>query len=80
MNYWAFYHLLIKLLLSIDSEIDQMYKIYCILGMPDSTCFTIGANNSRLLDFVGHEVVSVRMRSHNYSVVKYYCFIIFSFF
>ncbi|WJX66607.1 cyclin-dependent kinase [Trifolium repens] len=25
--------------------------------MPDSTCFTIGANNSRRLDFVGHEVV-----------------------
>ncbi|KAK2435911.1 cyclin-dependent kinase F-4 [Trifolium repens] len=43
--------------LSIDSEIDQLYKIYCILGMPDSTCFTIGANNSRRLDFVGHEVV-----------------------
>ncbi|KEH18117.1 serine/threonine-protein kinase MHK isoform X2 [Medicago truncatula] len=41
-----------------ESEIDQMYKIYCILGMPDSTCFTIGANNSRLLDFVGHEVVA----------------------
>jgi len=70
MNYWAFYHHLIKLLLSIDSEIDQMYKIYCILGMPDSTCFTIGANNSRLLDFVGHEVVSVRMCSYNCSVVK----------
>ncbi|KAI5422962.1 hypothetical protein KIW84_046109 [Lathyrus oleraceus] len=40
-----------------ESEIDQLYKIYCILGMPDSTCFTIGANNSRLLDFVRHEVV-----------------------
>ncbi|CAJ2635064.1 unnamed protein product [Trifolium pratense] len=40
-----------------ESEIDQLYKIYCILGMPDSTCFTIGANNSRRLDFVGHEVV-----------------------
>ncbi|XP_027334528.1 serine/threonine-protein kinase MHK isoform X2 [Abrus precatorius] len=40
-----------------ESEIDQLYKVYSILGMPDSTAFTIGANNSRLLDLVGHEVV-----------------------
>lgn len=52
---------LIKFLFSIDSEIDQLYKIYGILGMPDSTAFTIGASNSQLLDIVAHEVVSVRV-------------------
>ena len=51
----------IKFLFSIDSEIDQLYKIYVILGMPDSTAFTIGASNSQLLDIVAHEVVSVRV-------------------
>ncbi|KAL2965807.1 hypothetical protein AAZX31_16G081600 [Glycine max] len=40
-----------------ESEIDQLYKIYGILGMPDSTAFTIGENNSQLLDVVAHEVV-----------------------
>ncbi|KAL2659102.1 hypothetical protein AAZX31_03G077900 [Glycine max] len=40
-----------------ESEIDQLYKIYGILGMPDSTAFTIGASNSQLLDIVAHEVV-----------------------
>ncbi|XP_061337723.1 serine/threonine-protein kinase MHK [Gastrolobium bilobum] len=40
-----------------ESEIDQLYKIYRVLGMPDLTAFTIGANDSRLLDIVGHEAV-----------------------
>ncbi|KAI4354236.1 hypothetical protein L6164_003122 [Bauhinia variegata] len=40
-----------------ESELDQLYKIYCILGTPDLTAFPIGANKSRLLDLVGHEVV-----------------------
>ncbi|CAJ1949571.1 unnamed protein product [Sphenostylis stenocarpa] len=46
-----------KIPFSVDSEIDQLYKIYGILGMPDSTAFTIGANNSQLLDLVAHEIV-----------------------
>lgn len=50
-----------KFLFSIDSEIDQLYKIYSILGMPDSTAFIIGASNSQLLDLVAHEVVSVHV-------------------
>ena len=45
----------------MDSEIDQLYKIYRVLGTPDLTAFPIGANNSRLLDLVGHEVVSVHV-------------------
>ncbi|KAL9303391.1 hypothetical protein ACSQ67_020654 [Phaseolus vulgaris] len=40
-----------------ESEIDQLYKIYGILGAPHSTAFTIGANNSQLLDLVAHDVV-----------------------
>ncbi|KAI4356340.1 hypothetical protein L6164_000370 [Bauhinia variegata] len=40
-----------------ESELDQLYKIYCVLGRPDLTAFAIGANNARLFDFVGHEVV-----------------------
>jgi len=52
---------LIKIRFSLDSEIDQLYKIYGILGMPDSTAFTIGANNSQLLDLVAHEIVSVHV-------------------
>ncbi|XP_014516610.1 serine/threonine-protein kinase MHK isoform X1 [Vigna radiata var. radiata] len=40
-----------------ESEIDQLYKIYGILGMPDSSAFTIRANNSQLLDLVSHEIV-----------------------
>ncbi|KAF7845600.1 serine/threonine-protein kinase MHK [Senna tora] len=40
-----------------ESELDQLYKIYCVLGTPDLTAFPTGANNSRLLDLVGHEVV-----------------------
>ena len=52
---------LIKFLFSTDSEIDQLYKIYGILGAPHSTAFTIGANNSQLLDLVAHDVVSVHV-------------------
>lgn len=59
MNYLAFVSHFVKFLFSIDSEIDQLYKIYQILGMPDSTAFSTGADNYRLLDFVGHEVVSI---------------------
>ncbi|KAL2319309.1 hypothetical protein Fmac_028278 [Flemingia macrophylla] len=44
-----------------ESEIDQLYKIYHILGMPDSTSFTIGADNSQLLDLVAREVESVNV-------------------
>ncbi|KOM58385.1 hypothetical protein LR48_Vigan11g141900 [Vigna angularis] len=40
-----------------ESEIDQLYKIYGILGMPDSSAFTIRENNSQLLDLVSHEIV-----------------------
>ncbi|XP_054780400.1 serine/threonine-protein kinase MHK [Prosopis cineraria] len=40
-----------------ESEIDQLFKIYCVLGTPDLTSFPVGANNLRLLDVVGHEVV-----------------------
>ncbi|OIW17651.1 hypothetical protein TanjilG_29001 [Lupinus angustifolius] len=46
-----------------ESEIDQLYKIYRILGTPDLTAFPIGANNFRLLDLVGHEVVQPMMLS-----------------
>ncbi|KAK4270181.1 hypothetical protein QN277_023255 [Acacia crassicarpa] len=40
-----------------ESELDQLYKIYCVLGTPDLTSFPVGANNLRLLDIVGYEVV-----------------------
>ena len=45
----------------MGSEIDQLYKIYHVLGTPDVTASPIGANDSRLLDRVGYEVVSVHM-------------------
>ncbi|KAL1293467.1 hypothetical protein HN51_054126 [Arachis hypogaea] len=40
-----------------ESEIDQMYKIYHVLGTPDLAAFPMGTNNSLLLELVGHEFV-----------------------
>ncbi|KAJ7950519.1 Cyclin-dependent kinase [Quillaja saponaria] len=45
-----------------ESEIDQLYKIYHVLGTPDVSAFPVGTNNSPLLDFIGlGEVLPVNL-------------------
>jgi len=82
LNYYAVSLHLIKLLFFIDSEIDQLYKIYGILGMPDSSAFTIGANNSQLLDLVSHEIVCVHVAGvqscTSCIIILFFFFIIFN--
>lgn len=49
---------LTQLVSSMDSEMDQLYKICCVLGTPDLTIFPEGTNISRLFGIVNFDKVS----------------------
>ena len=49
---------LTKYLLLHGSEIDQLFKICCVLGTPDLTSFPEGTNISRLYEIISYEKVN----------------------
>lgn len=45
----------------MDSEIDQLFKICCVLGTPDLNIFAEGTNASRLYGIINYEKASFCM-------------------
>lgn len=49
------------LLLYMSSEIDQLYKIVCVLGAPEWNTFPEATNISRLVDITYSDVSSLEV-------------------
>lgn len=66
-------NILMYFYLSLDSEIDQLYKICCVLGAPNGTTFPEATNISRWISITYSEVIFHSQRWYFVEMDAFFC-------